>query len=41
MVVVAIFYNQAYLFLAEPWLQARDIISQTNPEISTQMVLSG
>lgn len=41
MVVVAIFYNQAYLFLAEPWLQARDIISATNPEISTQMVLSG
>lgn len=41
MVVVAIFYNQVYLFLAQPWLYARDIISATNPEISTQMVLSG
>ncbi|MFT3861379.1 twin-arginine translocase subunit TatC [Micropruina sp.] len=40
-IVVAIFYSQVYLFLAQPWLQARDIISQTNPEISTQMVLSG
>jgi sec-independent protein translocase protein TatC len=41
MIVVAVFYNQAYTFLAQPWLQARDILSQTNPELSTQMVLSG
>ncbi len=41
MIVVAVFYNQAYVFLAQPWLQARDILSETNPELSTQMVLSG
>lgn len=41
MIVVAIFYNQVYMFLAQPWLQARDILSETNPELSTQMVLSG
>lgn len=41
MVVVALFYNQMYMFLAQPWLHAKDILSETNPELSTQMVLSG
>ena len=41
MIVVAVFYNQVYGFLTQPWLQAKDILSQTNPELSTQMVLSG
>jgi sec-independent protein translocase protein TatC len=41
MIVVAIFYTQVYTFLTQPWLQARDILSVTNPELSTQMVLSG
>ncbi|MFT4217338.1 MAG: twin-arginine translocase subunit TatC [Micropruina sp.] len=41
MILVAIFYNQVYTFLAQPWLHARDILKETNPEVSTQMVLSG
>ncbi len=41
MIVIAVFYNQVYGFLTQPWLQARDMLSETNPELSTQMVLSG
>ncbi len=41
MIVIAVFYNQVYTFLAQPWLQAKEILSETNPELSTQMVLSG
>jgi len=41
MIVIAIFYNPVYTFLAQPWLQAKEILSVTNPELSTQMVLSG
>ena len=41
LIVIAVVYNQVYTFLAQPWLQARDILSVTNPELSTQMVLSG
>lgn len=41
MIVVAIFYNQVYGFLTQPWLYAKEILSETNPELSTQMVLSG
>lgn len=41
MIVIAIFYNQVYTFMTQPWLQAKEILSQTNPELSTQMVLSG
>ena len=41
MIVIAIFYNPVYTFLAQPWLQAKEILSTTNPELSTQMVLSG
>ncbi len=41
MIVIAVFYNQVYGFLTQPWLYARDILSETNPELSTQMVLSG
>ena len=40
-IVIAVFYNQVYGFLTQPWLQARDMLSETNPELSTQMVLSG
>ncbi|MFT4294279.1 MAG: twin-arginine translocase subunit TatC [Micropruina sp.] len=41
MIVVAVFYNQVYMFLAQPWLYAKEILRETNPELSTQMVLSG
>ena len=41
LIVIAIFYNPVYTFLAQPWLQAKEILSVTNPELSTQMVLSG
>lgn len=41
MIVIAVFYNQVYGFLTQPWLYAKDILSETNPELSTQMVLSG
>lgn len=41
MVVIAVFYNPVYTFLAQPWLQAKELLSVTNPELSTQMVLSG
>jgi sec-independent protein translocase protein TatC len=41
MIVIAIFYNQVYGFMTQPWLQAKEILSTTNPELSTQMVLSG
>ena len=41
MIVIAVFYNEVYGFLTQPWLYAKDILSETNPELSTQMVLSG
>ncbi len=41
MIVIAVFYNQVYGFLTQPWLYAKEILSETNPELSTQMVLSG
>ncbi len=41
MIVIAIFYNQVYGFLTQPWLYAKDMLAESNPEISTQMVLSG
>lgn len=41
MVGVAFFYNTVYLFLAQPWLQAAELLRQQYPQISTQMVLSG
>jgi sec-independent protein translocase protein TatC len=41
MILIAVFYNQVYLFLTQPWLHAKEILSVTNPELSTQMVLSG
>ncbi len=41
MIIIAVFYSQVYLFLTQPWLQAKEILSVTNPELSTQMVLSG
>lgn len=41
MIAVAIFYNQTFTLLVQPWLLARDMLSQTHPEITTQMVLSG
>ena len=41
MIAVAVFYNNFYEFLVRPWLQAKEILSVTNPELSTQMVLSG
>ena len=41
MVGAAFFYNQVYTFLLEPWLQAVEILQQTNPNINTQAVLNG
>lgn len=41
MIFVAFFYNPVYLFLAQPWLQAAEILSTQYPEVKTQMVLSG
>jgi sec-independent protein translocase protein TatC len=41
MILIGVFYNQFYVFLVQPWLQAKEILSVSNPELSTQMVLSG